>query len=104
MQGCLLRCSATHMLTPRRWKRSSARRTAAESRSYGRSGPWVGVARSGARRAADAQRCTVALVGNHDYGAAGAVDLVRLGEARSPGLRSLELARERLSGADLESL
>jgi hypothetical protein len=40
--------------------------------------------------------CTVALVGNHEYGATGSVDLVRLGEPRSPGLGSLELARERL--------
>jgi predicted phosphodiesterase len=50
------------------------------------------------------ERCRVALVGNHDYGATGSVDLVRLGEPGSPGLRSLELARERLSGADLEWL
>jgi hypothetical protein len=46
----------------------------------------------------------VALVGNHDYGATGSVDLVRLGEPGSPGLRSLELARERLSGAAIEWL
>lgn len=50
------------------------------------------------------ERCTVALVGNHDYGATGSVDLARLGELGSPGLRSLELARERLSGADIEWL
>jgi predicted phosphodiesterase len=50
------------------------------------------------------ERCRVALVGNHDYGATGSVDLVRLGESGSPGLRSLELARERLSGADVEWL
>jgi hypothetical protein len=36
--------------------------------------------------------CTVALVGNHEYGATGSVDLVRLGEPGSPGLGSLELA------------
>jgi hypothetical protein len=41
------------------------------------------------------QHCTVTLVGNHDYGAAGAVDLARLGEARSPGLRSLEAGARR---------
>jgi predicted phosphodiesterase len=50
------------------------------------------------------ERCRVALVGNHDYGATGSVDLVRLGASGSPGLRSLELARERLSGADVEWL
>jgi predicted phosphodiesterase len=50
------------------------------------------------------ERCTVALVGNHDYGATGSVELVRLGEAGSPGVRSLELARERLSAADVEWL
>jgi predicted phosphodiesterase len=49
-------------------------------------------------------RCTVALVGNHDYGATGSVELVRLGEPGSPGVRSLELARERLSAADVEWL
>lgn len=46
-------------------------------------------------------RCTVALVGNHDYGATGSVDLARLGEAGSAGVRSIELARERLSQADI---
>jgi predicted phosphodiesterase len=50
------------------------------------------------------ERCAVALVGNHDYGATGSVDLVRLGEPGSPGLRSIELARERLSSADVEWL
>jgi predicted phosphodiesterase len=50
------------------------------------------------------ERCAVALVGNHDYGATGSVDLVRLGERGSPGLRSIELARERLSSADVEWL
>jgi predicted phosphodiesterase len=41
--------------------------------------------------------CTVALVGNHDYGATGSVDLDRLGEPGSAGMRSIELAREQLS-------
>jgi predicted phosphodiesterase len=50
------------------------------------------------------ERCAVALVGNHDYGATGSVELVRLGEPESPGVRSLELARERLSAADVEWL
>jgi hypothetical protein len=47
------------------------------------------------------ESCTVALVGNHDYGATGSIDPLRLGEPGSRGLRSLELARERLSGTDL---
>jgi predicted phosphodiesterase len=50
------------------------------------------------------ERCTVALVGNHDYGATGSVELVRLGEPGSAGVRSIELARERLSAADVEWL
>jgi hypothetical protein len=50
------------------------------------------------------ERCTVALVGNHYYGATGSVDLVRLGEPGSPGLRSLQLACDRLSGAAIEWL
>jgi predicted phosphodiesterase len=47
------------------------------------------------------ERCRVALVGNHDYGATGAVDPSRLGEPGSAGLRSIELARARLSDADI---
>jgi predicted phosphodiesterase len=50
------------------------------------------------------ERCAVALMGNHDYAATGSVDPSRLGEPGSPGLRSLELARERLPGADIEWL
>lgn len=50
------------------------------------------------------ERCTVALLGNHDYGATGSVDPLRLGEPGSPGVRSIELARERLSGAGIEWL
>jgi predicted phosphodiesterase len=43
------------------------------------------------------ERCTMALLGNHDYGATGSVELSRLGEPGSAGRRSIELARERLS-------
>jgi hypothetical protein len=43
------------------------------------------------------ERCAVALLGNHDYGATGSVELSRLGAPGSAGLRSIELARERLS-------
>jgi predicted phosphodiesterase len=43
------------------------------------------------------ERCAVALLGNHDYGATGSVELSRLGAPGSPGQRSIELARERLS-------
>ena len=47
-------------------------------------------------------RCTVALMGNHDYGATGAAEPTRFGEPGSPAVRSIELARERLSGPDVE--
>jgi predicted phosphodiesterase len=40
------------------------------------------------------ERCTVALVGNHDYGATGSVEPERLGPR---AVRSIELARERLA-------
>jgi predicted phosphodiesterase len=50
------------------------------------------------------ERCTVALLGNHDYAATGSVDPLRLAEAGSAGLRSIELACERLSGAEVEWL
>jgi predicted phosphodiesterase len=50
------------------------------------------------------ERCTVALLGNHDYGATGSVDPLRFGEPGSPAVRSIELASERLDGADVEWL
>jgi predicted phosphodiesterase len=50
------------------------------------------------------ERCTVALVGNHDYGATGSVDPLRLAAPGSPGHRSIELARARLSDSDIEWL
>ena len=43
------------------------------------------------------ERCSVALVGNHDYGATGSVDPARLGAPDSAGRRSIELARATLS-------
>jgi hypothetical protein len=48
------------------------------------------------------ERCAVALLGNHDYAATGSAELARFGEPGSPAVRSLELARERLSDADME--
>jgi hypothetical protein len=42
------------------------------------------------------ERCAVALLGNHDYGATGAAEPTRFGEPGSPAARSIELARERL--------
>jgi predicted phosphodiesterase len=45
--------------------------------------------------------CAVALMGNHDYGATGSAEPTRFGEPGSPAARSIELARERLGGADL---
>jgi predicted phosphodiesterase len=47
-------------------------------------------------------RCAVALMGNHDYGATGSVDPLRFGEPGSPAVRSIELARDRLAGEDVE--
>ena len=41
-------------------------------------------------------RCSVALMGNHDYGATGSAEPTRFGEPGSPAARSIELARERL--------
>ena len=50
------------------------------------------------------ERCAVALVGNHDYGATGSVDPLRFGEPGSAAVRSIELAGERLTGADIDWL
>ena len=50
------------------------------------------------------ERCAVALMGNHDYAATGSVDPLRFGEPGSAAVRSIELARERLAGADVEWL
>jgi hypothetical protein len=47
------------------------------------------------------ERCTVALMGNHDYGATGAAEPTRFGGPGSPAVRSIELARERLSDDDI---
>src|SRR3954452_12496710 len=46
------------------------------------------------------ETCTVAMLGNHDYGATGSTDPERFGERGSPAVRSIELARERLSSAE----
>jgi predicted phosphodiesterase len=43
------------------------------------------------------ERCAVALMGNHDYGATGSAEPTRFGEPGSPAVRSIELARDRLS-------
>ena len=48
------------------------------------------------------ERCVVALMGNHDYGATGSAEHSRFGAPGSPAVRSLELACERLSDADVE--
>ncbi len=42
------------------------------------------------------ERCALALMGNHDYGATGSAEPARFGEPGSPAARSIELARERL--------
>src|SRR5262245_16826965 len=47
------------------------------------------------------ERCRVALMGNHDYGATGSVDPSRLGKPGSAGVRSIELARERLPDGEI---
>ena len=46
--------------------------------------------------------CAVALMGNHDYGATGSAEPSRFGAPGSPAVRSIELARDRLSGPDVE--
>ena len=43
--------------------------------------------------------CTVALAGNHDYGATGSIRLAAFGEPGSPGYRSIELAAELLAAS-----
>jgi len=48
------------------------------------------------------ERCAVALMGNHDYGATGAAEPARFGEPGSPAVRSIELARDGLSGPHVE--
>jgi predicted phosphodiesterase len=48
------------------------------------------------------ERCAVALMGNHDYGATGSAEPTRFGEPGSPAVRSIELARERLSSAEVD--
>jgi predicted phosphodiesterase len=50
------------------------------------------------------ERCAVALVGNHDYGATGSVDPLRFGEPGSAAVRSIELAAQRLTEADIDWL
>src|SRR4051794_7379923 len=47
------------------------------------------------------ERCSVALMGNHDYGATGSAEPTRFGEPGSPAARSIELARERLDDAEI---
>ena len=47
-------------------------------------------------------RCAVALMGNHDYGATGSAEPTRFGQPDSAAARSIVLARERLSDADVE--
>src|SRR5688572_28321455 len=47
------------------------------------------------------ERCSVALMGNHDYAATGASDPLRFGEPGSPAVRSLELARDGLAAEDV---
>ena len=46
-------------------------------------------------------RCAVALLGNHDYGATGSAEPERFGPPGSAAVRSIELARERLSDDDV---
>jgi predicted phosphodiesterase len=47
------------------------------------------------------ERCAVALMGNHDYGATGSADPLRFGAPGSPAVRSIELAAERLPPDDI---
>jgi hypothetical protein len=50
------------------------------------------------------ERCAVALVGNHDYGATGSIDPLRFGKPGSAAVGSIELAARRLTGADIDWL
>ena len=47
------------------------------------------------------ERCAVALLGNHDYGATGSAEPLRFGAPGSLAVRSIELARERLGEDDV---
>jgi predicted phosphodiesterase len=47
------------------------------------------------------ERCAVALMGNHDYGATGSAEPSRFGALGSPAVRSIEHARDALSDDDL---
>ena len=47
------------------------------------------------------ERCHVALMGNHDYGATGSAEPSRFGEPGSAAVRSIELAAERLAAEDI---
>ena len=51
--------------------------------------------------AATRAHCTVALMGNHDYGATGGVALERFGDPASANARSVVLAQERLPEEDV---
>jgi hypothetical protein len=44
------------------------------------------------------ERCAVALMGNHDYGATGSAEPERFGAVGSAAVRSIELARDRMPG------
>jgi predicted phosphodiesterase len=48
------------------------------------------------------ERCAVALMGNHDYGATGSAEPTRFGEPGSPAVLSIELARERLGDGEVD--
>jgi hypothetical protein len=47
------------------------------------------------------ERCAVALMGNHDYGATGSASPTRFGAPGSPAVRSIELAMSLLSDDDV---
>jgi predicted phosphodiesterase len=47
------------------------------------------------------ERCSVTLMGNHDYGATGSAEPTRFGAPGSPAARSIELARERLDAGEI---
>jgi hypothetical protein len=47
-------------------------------------------------------QCTLALMGNHDYGATGAAELERFAVGGAAAVRSIELARERLGDDDVD--
>ena len=91
------------MRTPRRSMPRSPRPRRPVPRSCGRSVTWWEAAPTPSTSSPTrVSVVAVALMGNHDYGATGSAEPTRFGEPESPAVRSIELARERLSDDQLD--